>query len=1103
MKGLRSAALVVALMAPANASSLRAQCAFCPNGSFGPGAHDFLVAGSPVAMTTADFDGDGILDVVVVNNGSDGFRQNGIALLRGTRGGNFETPTYPAPLFAAGSVRAADLNGDGKMDLVLAEPSAIAVLLGHGDGTFAPIQEYSAGTSPPIFAIGDVNGDGWPDLVTLSGGAKFALRMNAGDGSFGPSILVGQGQSGAGVLLADFNRDSKLDVYVASFGSAELFLGNGDGMFASSPTSVPNGILAADFNRDGKLDLVSFGSIAYGRGDGTFDAPQSIPSATVYYASSLADADFNGDGWPDLVETGYPNTVAMILSDGAGGFLAPQLYVSGPSPGAILAADFDRDGIPDAAVVNFDSNTMTLFRGRPDGSLEATPSLSVSASALAKADFNGDGKSDLVTGGAGVSIWLGDGSGGFQSSYANTAPADIRAVAAANLRGNGKMDVVAVSAAGFFPTSGKLWVFLGDGAGGASALPMQDLDFPPNDLWAGDLDGDGLPDLVISGIGKIRILHGLGNGTFSNGAVLGSGSVFGSLVVQDLSGDGKLDIAAAQYNNSRVTVFPGNGNGTFGTPADYLLGANPFSLVAGDFNEDGKTDLLAANGYSNYSLSLLRGRGDGTFEPSFSFPGPPFLSVSMASADFTGDGKPDIALGDAGSADLLMMTGKGDGTFRASARFSTAGAVGRILTGDWNGDGKLDLAIANGGGVFILLNTNCSARRLGVTTQPGTCTAPSALFAPQPVIGLFDDGDNLLACGSGSVSASLVAGDGTPGAVLRGQTSVSVIAGEAAFSDLSIDRSGAGYVLQFDHAQARRTRAWQIMVGAALPILIEGPSAICASGVYQATPGFDTYVWSVDDVFVGTGSAIAVNGVEIGRGAHTIAVLATRSGCSSAVSRPITVNLPSVTIAAPPAVCPYSTGVVASVPDAGPGASYVWSLINAVIAAGAGTPSITFRAGPSGIVSISVTVTTAQGCAGMSTGAVSIDRTLSCAALAGFFTLSPCRVLDTRNPHGPLGGPPLSSGSVRTFAIANQCGVPADATSVSVNVTIANPTAQGFLTFWPNGTSPPLVSMINFRAGQTRANNAILSLGAAGDFAVSCAGSGTVDFILDVNGYFR
>jgi len=123
---------------------------------------------------------------------------------------------------------------------------------------------------------------------------------------------------------------------------------------------------------------------------------------------------------------------------------------------------------------------------------------------------------------------------------------------------------------------------------------------------------------------------------------------------------------------------------------------------------------------------------------------------------------------------------------------------------------------------------------------------------------------------------------------------------------------------------------------------------------------------------------------------------------------------------------------------------------------------------------------------------------------ANFFTVTPCRVLDTRNASGPLGGPALAAGASRTFTISNQCGIPPGATSVSANVTITGPSAQGHLTFSPAGTPQPPVSTLNYRAGQTRANNAILALGQAGDFVVFCTQvSGTVNVILDVNGYFQ
>jgi len=122
-----------------------------------------------------------------------------------------------------------------------------------------------------------------------------------------------------------------------------------------------------------------------------------------------------------------------------------------------------------------------------------------------------------------------------------------------------------------------------------------------------------------------------------------------------------------------------------------------------------------------------------------------------------------------------------------------------------------------------------------------------------------------------------------------------------------------------------------------------------------------------------------------------------------------------------------------------------------------------------------------------------------------FYTLTPCRVVDTRSPTGPLGGPALNAGGDRIFVFAGQCGIPSAARSVAINIAVTQPSpGPGFLSFYPGGTSLPLVSTLNYRSGQTRANNAIVSLGAAGDIAVHCGqASGTVQVIIDVSGYFQ
>jgi len=126
-------------------------------------------------------------------------------------------------------------------------------------------------------------------------------------------------------------------------------------------------------------------------------------------------------------------------------------------------------------------------------------------------------------------------------------------------------------------------------------------------------------------------------------------------------------------------------------------------------------------------------------------------------------------------------------------------------------------------------------------------------------------------------------------------------------------------------------------------------------------------------------------------------------------------------------------------------------------------------------------------------------------SLAGFYTVPPCRLVDTRQANGPEGGPPLAAGASRVFPVAGACGIPAEATAVSLNVTVVNPQADGFLTLYPDGVSRPLASTLNFRAGQVRANNAILPLGGSpASLAVFYgAASGTADVLVDVNGYFR
>ena len=121
-----------------------------------------------------------------------------------------------------------------------------------------------------------------------------------------------------------------------------------------------------------------------------------------------------------------------------------------------------------------------------------------------------------------------------------------------------------------------------------------------------------------------------------------------------------------------------------------------------------------------------------------------------------------------------------------------------------------------------------------------------------------------------------------------------------------------------------------------------------------------------------------------------------------------------------------------------------------------------------------------------------------------FFTLTPCRLVDTRNPYGPLAGPPLAAGTERMFTLAGTCSIPASAKAVSLNLAVTQPTGSGNLRLYPAGVATPLVASLNYSAGQTRSNNAIVSLDATGRLAAYCAqAGGTAHLIIDVNGYFE
>ncbi|MBR0828506.1 VCBS repeat-containing protein [Bradyrhizobium manausense] len=323
---------------------------------------------------------------------------------------------------------------------------------------------------------------------------------------------------------------------------------------------------------------------------------------------------------------------------------------------------------------------------------------------VASGDLNGDGKPDIVTANANdntVSVLLNNGNGSFQTQTTyGTGPGPL-SVAIGDLNGDGKPDLVVANGNSFSTDS----VLLGNGDG--TFQPKTNVVVgESHQVVIGDLNGDGKLDLVNanSNSGTVSISLGNGNGTFQSRTTYAVASAPGpiSVAIGDVNGDGKPDLATADYSVNTASVLLGNGNGTFQAAASYAAGSQPGLVQVADLNGDGRQDIVVANQTSN-DLSVLLGNGDGTFQPQANYDvgaGQGFVQVG----DVSGDGKPDIV---AVANGVAVLPGNGDGTFQPATTYAAGSGTSSDVLGDVNGDGKLDIITSNfsDNTVSVLLNT--------------------------------------------------------------------------------------------------------------------------------------------------------------------------------------------------------------------------------------------------------------------------------------------------------------------------------------------------------------------------------------------------------------
>jgi uncharacterized protein (TIGR03437 family) len=379
------------------------------NGTFQAGMNYAL--GSAPDVTLADINKDGKLDVVAVDPGS-----NDVRVLLGNGDGTFQTAIITPVTQPAYGISTGDFNNDGNLEVVMCSSAgpigsrSVIVMFGKGDGTFGAQANFpTGGGCPGLTLVADFNGDGNPDIA-VNLGNNMAILLGNGDGTFqAPKIsaaLATDGFLGA-MAAADLNGDGKLDLVVPDYGGAAsgqvaILLGNRDGTFQAPTFLTTNGgatwPVIADFNKDGKLDLAvanQFGTIDVflGNGNGTFGTPLVLNDVQANIGNpipiSLAAADFNLDGNLDLLvgtnasdvprgsPIGVPAGLQVFLGNGDGTFTGPQDYFVGGQSNPVLVGDFNGDGAPDVAAGDTGENFVSILLN------QTPPPVSVSPKSLA------------------------------------------------------------------------------------------------------------------------------------------------------------------------------------------------------------------------------------------------------------------------------------------------------------------------------------------------------------------------------------------------------------------------------------------------------------------------------------------------------------------------------------------------------------------------------------------------------------------------------------------------------------------------------------------------------------------------------------------------
>lgn len=563
----------------------------------------YLTGGQPVWCKSGDFNGDGRLDLAVLNSTNSFEGEYNLAVLIANADGSFQAPLTVELASGLTDIAFADLNGDGRLDIaasVAFEPELL-VFLGNGDGTLQSPLSTALPSAASALDAADLNGDLATDLaLALEPTSEVAILIGSGDGSFASPVLIAMQHPPAGVKIGDLNGDSAADLLTTSFSAADnewftFVPGVGDGSFSTHQaiaTVGPEFPIAApelsDLTGDGVLDIVTLQanfepgaeatSVLSLVNDGAAAFAVHASPVTTTFAGEFVLGDVNADSKPDIFVVGaFPPPLELLLGAGDGTFVSERTDYGLESGGRPLLSDLDGNGFPDLALL---LGGVLVVPGDGAGGFQvAAEVLAIGTGAAARApvalaygDVTGDGVADLVSAndqtapdGGSISVLPGVGDGTFLpvsvtidvfTPTSHPTLVGLRAIALADLDLDSDLDIVVRD--GTITLDGSVWTVLSNGDGTFASPVRLDLDRggegSRDSLLVRDLNSDTFPDIVASALDdRIALLFNDAAGGFGPAQFLAVGRQPSSVDAADINGDSFVDIAAL---STIVTLEP-------------------------------------------------------------------------------------------------------------------------------------------------------------------------------------------------------------------------------------------------------------------------------------------------------------------------------------------------------------------------------------------------------------------------------------------------------------------------------------------------------------------------------------------------------------------